>query len=107
MALPPIEGASIPLTLPERVTHTSSLEKEPIVSDAVSAAGNEFMDLVVRANERIHSANGMARAIANGQSDDIHGTMIALSEAGIETRLLTNVKDKIMEAFQELWRMNV
>jgi len=107
VALPPIEGSAIPLSLPERLTQSVAAPREPISSDALSAAGDEFLQLVVRANERGHSANRMAAAVANGQSDDIHGTMIELSKAGIETRLLTNVKDKIMEAFQELWRMNV
>ena len=49
----------------------------------------------------------MSQALAAGQSDDIHGTMIAVSEAAIETRLMVNVKDKIMDAFYEIWRMNI
>jgi flagellar M-ring protein FliF len=38
----------------------------------------------------------MAQALASGQSDDIHGTMIAVSEASIQTRLMVNVKDKVL-----------
>jgi flagellar hook-basal body complex protein FliE len=49
----------------------------------------------------------MAKDIAEGRSDDIHGTMIELSKASIETRLAVNVKDKIIDAFYEIWRMSV
>jgi flagellar hook-basal body complex protein FliE len=33
--------------------------------------------------------------------------MIEASKAGIETRLMVNVKDKVMDAFYEIWRMSV
>jgi flagellar hook-basal body complex protein FliE len=33
--------------------------------------------------------------------------MIAVSEAAIQTRLMVNVKDKVLDAFYEIWRMNV
>jgi flagellar hook-basal body complex protein FliE len=33
--------------------------------------------------------------------------MIELSKASIETRLAVNVKDKIIDAFYEIWRMSV
>jgi flagellar hook-basal body complex protein FliE len=49
----------------------------------------------------------MAQAMASGQSDDIHGTMIEVTKASIETRLMVNVKDKVIDAFYEIWRMNV
>jgi flagellar hook-basal body complex protein FliE len=49
----------------------------------------------------------MTQALASGQSDDIHGTMIAVSEASIQTRLAVNVKDKVLDAFYEIWRMSV
>jgi flagellar hook-basal body complex protein FliE len=33
--------------------------------------------------------------------------MIEATKASIETKLMVNVKDKVMEAFYEIWRMNV
>ncbi len=52
-------------------------------------------------------ADGAAKAFAEGRLDDIHGTMIGMKEAGIELRLISNVRTKILDAFQELWRLNV
>ena len=69
--------------------------------------GDGFLNLVVQANARGASARQMAKAMAAGQSDDIHGTMIEITKASIETRLMVNVKDKVIDAFYEIWRMSV
>ena len=52
-------------------------------------------------------ASHAAQEFAAGTRDDIHGTMIALSKADIEFRLASNVRNKIVDAFYELWRMQV
>jgi flagellar hook-basal body complex protein FliE len=36
-----------------------------------------------------------------------HGNRIEVTKAGIQTKLMVNVKDKVMEAFYEIWRMSV
>jgi flagellar hook-basal body complex protein FliE len=33
--------------------------------------------------------------------------MIEVTKASIETRLMVNVKDKVLDAFYEIWRMSV
>lgn len=108
MAIGPIEGSPIALLQANKpfaveLAPTEDLPKQ----DALSAAGDGFLQLVIQANERGHSANFMAHEIAAGRSDDIHGTMLEMSKAGIETRLMVSVKDKIMDAFHEIWRMSV
>jgi flagellar hook-basal body complex protein FliE len=111
MPIGPIEGSPIPLLgphvpyapEPSRVAPTKELGE----GDAVGSIGDGFLNLVVQANARGTSARHMAQAMAAGQSDDIHGTMIEVTKASIETRLMVNVKDKIIDAFYEIWRMNV
>jgi len=107
MAIGPIEGSPIPLLgahQPYSVAVPSAAEPK---SDSVASMGDGFLNLVVQANARSQSAKHMAQAMAAGQSDDIHGTMIEVTKAGIETRLMVNVKDKVLDAFYEIWRMNV
>lgn len=108
----PIEGSPIPLLAPHRpepalAPPPLSPDKALAPGDAVSAAGKSFLELVAEAAKMGHHANDMAKDIAEGRSDDIHGTMIELSKASIETRLAVNVKDKIIDAFYEIWRMSV
>lgn len=70
-----------------------------------------FLDVMKNAlastNAASQQSKAMTEAFASGRLDDIHGTMIAAKEASIQTRLLANVRSKFVEAFQELWRMQV
>ena len=107
MAIGPIEGSPIPLLGAHEAFSAAVPTAAAPESDAASAIGDGFLNLVVQANARSTSARHMAQAMAAGQSDDIHGTMIEATKASIETRLMVNVKDKVLDAFYEIWRMNV
>jgi flagellar hook-basal body complex protein FliE len=107
MAIGPIEGSAIPLLQAHQPYALEvPLASEP-TTDSVGSMGDGFLNLVVQANARSASARQMSQAMASGQSDDIHGTMIEVQKAGIETRLMVNVKDKVLDAFYEIWRMSV
>jgi flagellar hook-basal body complex protein FliE len=107
MPIGPVEGSPIPLFQAHEPFASQVAPAAEPATDALSAAGEGFLGLVIKANERAQTAMDMSQALAAGQSDDIHGTMIAVSQASIETRLMVNVKDKIMDAFYEIWRMNI
>lgn len=64
-------------------------------------------DAVGKANALDDEANQKSQALASGAIDDIHGTMISLKEADISIRLVGTVRNKILDAFQELWRTSV
>ncbi|MFO0565958.1 MAG: flagellar hook-basal body complex protein FliE [Polyangiaceae bacterium] len=62
---------------------------------------------VANANSQGQAASAAGEAFAAGSLDDIHGTMLALSKADIELRYVGAVRNKIVDAFYELWRMQV
>ena len=68
---------------------------------------NVLEGLVGSANESSKFADGMSAAFAAGARDDIHGTMIAISKADIELHLVGTVRNKVIDAFYELWRMQI
>ncbi|MEQ1877262.1 MAG: flagellar hook-basal body complex protein FliE [Bdellovibrionia bacterium] len=45
--------------------------------------------------------------LATGQNNNIHETMIAAEKADIALRLMVQVRNKIVEAYQEIMRMQV
>lgn len=59
------------------------------------------------ASAKEHQAAAMAGQVADGKLDDLHGTMITMKEADISMKLVGNVRDKLLDAFHELWRINV
>jgi flagellar hook-basal body complex protein FliE len=107
MPIGPIEGSAIPLLQAHQPFSLEMPAAAEPSSDAAASMGDGFLNLVIQANARSTSARHMAQAMAAGQSDDIHGTMIEATKAGIETRLMVNVKDKVLDAFYEIWRMSV
>lgn len=70
-----------------------------------------FADLIERIAEEANRAqlrsDRVAEALASGQPTDLHEVMIALSEADISFRMLVEVRNRIVEAYQEIQRMPV
>ena len=64
-------------------------------------------DTALAASDKAREAEEKTAALAAGKSDDLHGTMITAKEAEISMKLVGSVRDKLMDAFHELWRINV
>ena len=75
------------------------------------APGASFMDYlraeVGKANQLSHQGDVAAKALVTGASGDIHGTMLALERADLSLRLVTQVRNRVIEAYQEIMRMSV
>jgi flagellar hook-basal body complex protein FliE len=81
---------------------------EPTLAPSREASFETVLtDAVGQANALDTAATQKAEALATGAVDDLHGTMISLKEADISLRLVGTVRNKILDAFQELWRTNV
>jgi len=75
--------------------------------EASSSFGNVLEKTVEAASAKQHEAVAKAEAVAQGRLDDLHGTMITMKEAEISMKLVGSVRNKLLDAFQELWRINV
>lgn len=53
------------------------------------------------------SADVAARKLASGQDKDIHNTMIAMEKASVAFQLTMQARNKMLEAYQEIMRMQV
>jgi flagellar hook-basal body complex protein FliE len=69
--------------------------------------GSILGNLVGEASQLEHTASVKSEQVARGTLDDLHGTMIAVKEAEISMKLVGSVRNKLIEAFQEIWRTNV
>lgn len=74
------------------------------------AAGGGFADrlgaLLEDADRVQQDAEAQARALAAGQGDVVE-TMVALSHAELSLQLVTQVRDRALEAYHEIMRMQV
>src|SRR5215468_1121356 len=100
----PLEAPGIPLLAPHL-----GREGEPIAPAPADAGGFDSLvkDAVVKANDQIQRAEHAGSEFAAGRVDDIHGTMLELGKADIELRFAGNVRNKVIDAFYELWRMQI
>ena len=93
-----IEG-NLPLTLPE----TSGKE--------VSKAGNAFQDLlnntIEQVNKAEHKGDMAIQKLHTGEAKNLHEVMIAVEEADIALRMLVQMRNKALEAYSEIMRMQV
>ena len=69
--------------------------------------GNMLKTSIAEVNQAQISANRAAEQIAAGETKNLHGAMIKLEEADISLRLMVQVRNKAVEAYQEIMRMQV
>jgi flagellar hook-basal body complex protein FliE len=79
-----------------------------------AAAGGEthpFADVLKSSldevNQLQHTADAAITALATGDSASLHDTMIAIEQADLSFRLMMQVRNKIVDAYQEIMRMQV
>jgi len=58
-------------------------------------------------NEAMLSADAKAEALVRGEELSIHEVMIAMTKADISFRLMTQVGRRVIEAYEEISRMQV
>lgn len=74
---------------------------------AVGGFGEVLNQAVTAVNTQMGQADALAQGLASGQHANIHETMIAAEQAGISFRLMTRVQQKVLEAYQEIMRMQL
>lgn len=70
-----------------------------------------FADMLGKALGELQSvsdnANAKVTGLATGQDVELHEVMIALEAESLATSLATNVRNKAVEAYQEVFRMQM
>jgi len=64
-------------------------------------------DAVNQVNAAQKESDHKMQELATGKSQNIHETMIAAEKADIALRLMVQVRNKMIEAYQEMMRMQV
>lgn len=89
-------------------TLPASLQKEKQAPKEQDASFEELLNNSIDEVNRLHKeADRAVMELATGNEKDIHNTMIALEKAGVSFRLMMQVRNKIVSAYQEIMRMQV
>lgn len=78
---------------------------------AARGTGADFMKLlgegVTQADQSLKAADTQLRGLAAGQDIAVHDVMIALEKARMDLMLVVEVRNRVLEGYQELMRMQL
>lgn len=91
----------------DQIQRKSEVKKPKTVKNSVNSFGQIFMKSLDEVNSAHKIADKMMSDLATGKNVDIHQTMIAVEKADISFRLMLQVRNKLVAAYQEINRMQV
>jgi len=80
-------------------------KKQPV--SAIDGAGKFFSELVSKVNDMSTQSDQAIQKLATGENRNLHETMIAVEKASISFLFMSQVRNKALEAYQEVMRMQV
>ncbi|MCW2277946.1 flagellar hook-basal body complex protein FliE [Heliophilum fasciatum] len=90
---------------------TPMIERETTGPAKATVEGQNFGDFLQSAVKGVQQlekeANQQAVALVSGQSNDLHQVMIAAEKASMAVQLTVQVRNKAIEAYNEIMRLQV
>lgn len=83
----------------------------PKIQTTEKSSGNSFADTLQEAVGKVntlqHEADDKMQKLATGETTDIADVKIAVEKADIALRLMTSVRNKMIDAYHEIMKMQV
>ncbi len=69
--------------------------------------GKALANAIGGVNDQLNNASAQAQQLATGQTNDLTGVVMATEQASIELEVASQIRNKAVEAYQEIFRMQV
>jgi len=76
-------------------------------AESTSSFGNLLNQYIKEADVNVQDFEAKSLALAKGEAINLHDVTIAAQKASIAVTLTTQVRDKAVEAYQEIMRMQI
>ncbi len=86
---------------------TPGISPKPVGSSDSESFGQVLKQSLNEVNQLQNQADEAIDALATGQNTDIHNTMIAMEKADVAFRLLMQIRNKVINAYETIMRMQV
>lgn len=100
-----------PSPIPSADLETLPVPLQPAQSTQVGETGPAFTkvlgQLIEDVNAKQVAAGDAVRGVLTGQNVSLHQAVIAMEEASVSFQLMVEVRNKLLESYQELMRMQV
>jgi flagellar hook-basal body complex protein FliE len=74
---------------------------------SVGSGFADMLDQIATLNSQMVANEAAVRSLALGDTDNLHEVMMGLESARLQLDLLLQVRNKLLDAYQELMRMQV
>lgn len=108
----PSSLASMPTPLSDRVQpnqllNTGTSESLNLGQPSSTGFGKLLDGLVSTVDAKQVQADSLTKRVLLGDTDQLHQSVIAMQEASVSLSLMVQVRNKLVESYQELMRMQV
>lgn len=90
---------------------SGAIGTETLGKAATGASGGGFADVLKESIEKVNAIQGEAdqaiKGLATGQVNNIHETMIAIEKANLSFNMMVQVRNKLVQAYEEIMRTQV
>ncbi len=83
------------------------VNKESEVTKSSNAFGDMITDMVSKTNEAQGSGDKAIENLQSGKAQHLHEVMISVEEADMSLRMLVQLRNKALTAYEEIMRMQV
>ena len=96
------------LSLPTDVSSDfSALPSAPAPAQDPGSFGSVIEKMVSGVEQREAGAQAITRSVLLGDNPNLHQSVIAMQEASVAFSLMVQVRNKLVDSYQELMRMQV
>lgn len=84
-------------------------QQNSAITGSTTAPANSFMDTLNSSIREVNNMQGekaaMITSFASGENQNVHELMITMQKAGLAINLTSAVRNKVLEAYRELSRL--
>jgi len=92
---------------PPEAPEVSGAERPGVNGALPTSFGDLLKDAITAVNQAQQSAEEAARSFAAGKTRDVTPTLIAVEKANVTFQLMLQVRNRLLEAYQEVLRIQV
>ena len=104
-----LKGSTTPVPISElrELPGMPSIQPSGKVAESANSFGQLIGGMVSEVSKTQDAAGAALHGLLSGGNVSLHQAMIAMEEASVSFQLMVEVRNKLMESYQELMRMQV
>ena len=96
-----------PITITPITDLPLSLGRRPQAAEGGAGFGAMLKDAISAVNDLSQQSDKEIQKIITGETNDLHTAVIAMQRADVSFQMMMQVRNKIVQAYQEVLRMQV